>query len=372
MNRPSATVPELIELAEVSKRYGQKAVVDRVSFTVARGEMLALLGGSGSGKTTTLKMINRLVEPSSGRIRIDGREVSEGAPHDLRRSIGYVLQEVGLFPHMTVAENVAITPRLLGWDRSRIDERVRELLEMVDLDPAEVSARSPSQLSGGQRQRVGIARALCAGPRVMLLDEPFSGLDTRLREQIRDDTLHVLKHSGAATLMVTHDPEEAMFMADRIAVMRDGHVEQDGRPVDVYGTPASAFVAAFFGQVNIWRGVVAGGAVDTPIGRVAAPGLAEGSAAEVVVRPEGMKLSPADGPAEPAVAAKVLAARLLGRSSWIHLCCGDDQPGPREGEAGHLHFHARVPGRFLPCEGEVFGVTVDPAQVFVFAIGDTR
>lgn len=243
MKRPSATVPELIELAEVSKRYGQKPVVDRVSFQVARGEMLALLGGSGSGKTTTLKMINRLVEPTSGRIRIDGRDVSEGEPHDLRRSIGYVLQEVGLFPHMTVAENVAITPRLLGWERDRIDRRVRELLEMVDLDPAEVSGRAPSQLSGGQRQRVGIARALCAGPRVMLLDEPFGALDPITRRTLQRLLLKVFREGELAAVIVTHDVAEAMLLGTRVAVMRDGKMLRMGTPEEIQRDPGDDYVA---------------------------------------------------------------------------------------------------------------------------------
>ncbi|HEU0221128.1 MAG TPA: ABC transporter ATP-binding protein, partial [Paracoccaceae bacterium] len=247
----------------------------------------------------------------------------------------------------------------------------RALDALSQVGMAASAAAFPHTLSGGQQQRVALARALAPGPRVMLLDEPFSGLDARLRDQVRDDTLHVLKSSGTATLMVTHDPEEAMFMADRIAVMRDGRIEQEGRPAEVYGAPATAFVAGFFGQVNTWRGVVVGGAVATPIGRIAANGLGEGTRAEVLVRPEAMRLAPVgDGP-EPVVAAKVLASRLLGRSSWIHLCCGDDPGGPKEGEAGHLHFHARVPGRFLPPEGEVFGITIDPAQVFVFAARDT-
>jgi len=197
---------------------------------------------------------------------------------------------------------------------------------------------------------------------------------------VRDEALHLLKADRMTALVVTHDPEEAMFMADRIAVMRDGRIEQEGRPADVYGVPATAFVAGFFGQVNVWHGVVAGGAVATPVGRIAANFLGEGARAEVLVRPEAMRLAPVgDGPeqavAAPAVRGRVLAARLLGRSSWIHLCCGDEEGGPKgggpkEGEAGHLHFHARVPGRFLPAEGEVFGITVDAAQVFVFAARD--
>ena len=202
----------------------------------------------------------------------------------------------------------------------------------------------------------------------MLLDEPFSGLDTRLREQIRDDALHVLKSSGTATLMVTHDPEEAMFMADRLAIMRAGRIEQQGSPVEVYAQPATAFVASFFGQVNELRGTVRNGAVITPLGALAAPGFADGTAVEVLIRPEALKLSPAD--VRHPIAARVMAARLLGRSSWIHLSLVDPAAGhaegPREGQAGYFHFHARVPGRFVPREGEILAVGLEPAQAFVF------
>jgi iron(III) transport system ATP-binding protein len=336
---------------------------------VAPGELVSLVGPSGCGKTTLLRIAAGLEELQQGQVMIDGCAVAEPGyvvPPE-RRGIGLVFQDNALFPHLDVAGNV-------GFGLSKLDgaarrARVAEVLHQVGMQ--DYGRAYPHQLSGGQQQRVALARALAPRPRVMLLDEPFTGLDTRLREQVRDDTLHVLKHSGAATLMVTHDPEEAMFMADRIAVMRDGRIEQAGRPVDVYGAPATAFVAGFFGQVNMWRGVVVDGAVSTPIGRIAANGLGEGMRAEVLVRPEAMRLSPIGNGPEPAVAAKVLASRLLGRSSWIHLCCGDDPGGPKEGEAGHLHFHARVPGRFLPPEGEVFGITIDPAQVFVFAAGDT-
>jgi iron(III) transport system ATP-binding protein len=363
-------LPAGLAVRGVSHAFGRRTVLRDVSLAVAPGELVSLVGPSGCGKTTLLRIAAGLEELQQGQVMIDGCAVAEPGyvvPPE-RRGIGLVFQDNALFPHLDVAGNVGFGLTKLAAGPRR--ERVAEVLHQVGMH--DYGRAYPHQLSGGQQQRVALARALAPKPRVMLLDEPFSGLDTRLREQVRDDTLHVLKHSGAATLMVTHDPEEAMFMADRIAVMRDGQIEQDARPVDVYGAPATAFVAGFFGQVNVWHGVVAGGAVATPIGRIAANGLGEGMRAEVLVRPEAMRLSPVgDGP-EPAVAAKVLASRLLGRSSWIHLCCGDDEGGPKEGEAGHLHFHARVPGRFLPPEGEVFGITIDPAQVFVFAAGDPK
>jgi iron(III) transport system ATP-binding protein len=194
----------------------------------------------------------------------------------------------------------------------------------------------------------------------MLLDEPFSGLDVQLRHQVRDETLHVLKQSGAATLMVTHDPEEAMFMADRVALMRAGRLIQVGRPTDLYFAPQEAFVAGFFGDVNRIGGTVKDGRVATPFGPVAARNLDEGTSVEVLIRPEGLKLQPATGETElRAGLARVMAARMLGRSSLVHL-------GVASGRDGDLHLHARIPGRFLPEEGQLLAVELDRSQTFVF------
>jgi iron(III) transport system ATP-binding protein len=358
--------------AGISHAYGARKVVDDVTLTVAPGELVCLVGPSGCGKTTLLRIVAGLEELQQGRIVIDGCAVAEPGyvvPPEAR-GVGFVFQDYALFPHLTVAGNVAFgLNRLAATERAK---RVDEVLAQVGM--SEYAAVYPHQLSGGQQQRVALARALAPRPRVMLLDEPFSGLDARLREQIRDDALHVLKDSGTATLMVTHDPEEAMFMADRLAVMRAGRIEQEGSPVDVYVRPATAFVAAFFGQVNELHGQVRDGAVTTPFGVLQAPGLSAGSAVNVLIRPEALRLTVAGDGRTPAVQARVMAARLLGRSSWIHLSLleppADERGGPREGQAGYFHFHARVPGRFLPREGEVLAVGLDPSQAFVFPSGD--
>jgi len=212
-------------------------------------------------------------------------------------------------------------------------------------------------LSGGQQQRVALARALAPRPGVMLLDEPFSGLDARLRDQVRDATLHALKNSGAASLLVTHDPDEAMFMADRIAVMRAGRIVQLGAPVELYCRPADAFVARFFGEINALAGTVVRGGAATPFGPVPSD-LPEGSIVDVLIRPEALKLRPANGATVNGSAATVIAARMLGRSSLIHLSV--------EGAGGPLHVHARVPGRFLPPENSRVEVGLDLEQTFVF------
>ena len=235
----------MIEVERVSKRYGETIAVAELSFTVGRGELLVLLGESGCGKTTTLKMINRLIEPSTGRVRIDGEDVSAAPGHELRRRIGYVFQRVGLFPHLTVGENVAITPRLLGWDDARIRTRVDELLALVELDPAAVRERMPEQLSGGQQQRVGVARALAAGPRVLLLDEPFGALDPLTRVLLQDSLRSIRAKLELTAVLVTHDVPEALLLGDRVAVLREGRLVQIGAPAELLRSPADAYVQRF-------------------------------------------------------------------------------------------------------------------------------
>jgi osmoprotectant transport system ATP-binding protein len=232
----------MIELKYLTKQYGDVAAVDGLSLTVARGELLVLLGTSGSGKTTTLKMINRLIEPTSGTVLIEGQDVSGLTPYELRRRIGYVFQKIGLFPHMTVAENVAVTPTLLGWDNTRIESRVRELLEVVELDPTLLADRMPSELSGGQQQRVGVARALAAGASVMLLDEPFGALDPLTRDRLRASLLHVRNEIGLTAVFVTHDMTEALVLGDRIAILHEGKLVQVGTPQDLLQAPADDHV----------------------------------------------------------------------------------------------------------------------------------
>ena len=232
-----------IELSGVEKRYGAHAALDGVSLTVARGEFAALVGGSGSGKTTLLKTINRLVTPDAGAVRVMGDDVRTREPHNLRRRIGYVFQDVGLFPHLSVAENIAITPKLLGWDAARIAARVANLLGLVDL-PLDIATRAPSALSGGQRQRVGVARALAAEPSLMLMDEPFGALDPLTRDALGTDYRALHDRLGLTTVMVTHDMAEAVLLADRIVVISRGRIVADGKPADLLATTADPEVRA--------------------------------------------------------------------------------------------------------------------------------
>jgi len=232
----------MIETLELTKRYGPVTAVDRLSLTVAEGELVVLLGGSGSGKTTTLKMVNRLIEPTSGTILIDGQDAGALAPHELRRRIGYVFQRVGLFPHMSVGENVGITLTLLGWDLRKITSRVDELLELVELDAALVRDRRPTELSGGQQQRVGVARALAASPRLMLLDEPFGALDPLTRDRLQQSFLRIRHRLRLTAIFVTHDMVEALIVGDRIAVLHEGRLVQIGTPAELLQSPADDYV----------------------------------------------------------------------------------------------------------------------------------
>jgi osmoprotectant transport system ATP-binding protein len=239
----------MLELDGVSKTYpGGQAAVRELSLTVADGETCMLVGPSGCGKTTTLRMINRMVEPSRGRVLLDGQDLRDLDPVDLRLRMGYVIQQVGLFPHLTIADNVGTVPRLLGWDRSRIHARVTELLELVGLEPARFRSRYPGQLSGGQQQRVGVARALAGDPPVLLLDEPFGAIDRVTREHLQDEFLSLQGRLRKLAVFVTHDIDEAVKLGDRIAIFREGGVlEQYGTPAEILAAPATEFVRGFLG-----------------------------------------------------------------------------------------------------------------------------
>lgn len=233
----------------VTKRYSATApaAVDNLTLDVPPGEVCVIIGPSGCGKTTALRMINRLIEPTAGRITIDGSPVSSLAPATLRRQIGYVIQDVGLLPHLTVSSNVATVPRLLGWEKGRIQARVDEMLTLIGLPPAEFGRRFPAELSGGQRQRVGLARALAADPPVMLMDEPFSAVDPITRMRLQSDFLALQRQVAKTVVFVTHDIDEAVRMADRVAIMRDGQLVQYATPNTLLAHPADAFVTDFVG-----------------------------------------------------------------------------------------------------------------------------
>jgi osmoprotectant transport system ATP-binding protein len=237
----------VIRLEHVTKRFAEKTAVDDVSLEVAAGEFAILLGPSGCGKTTTLRAINRMTDIDSGTIVIDGLNVLESKPDELRRRIGYVIQSIGLFPHMTVERNIATVPRLLGWKADRIAARVRELLELVGLDPATYATKRPRQLSGGEQQRVGVARALAADPAVLLMDEPFGALDPLSRQRLQVEFRKLQRDLGTTVVFVTHDVEEAVLLGDRIALMEHGRLVQFDTPESLWLNPVAPFVRDFFG-----------------------------------------------------------------------------------------------------------------------------
>lgn len=239
----------MINMQHVTKRYteGGAASVDDLSLIVPEGSTVALIGPSGCGKTTTMRMINRLIDPTEGTIIVNGEDVTKVDPVILRRHIGYVIQQVGLFPHMTIAQNIAAVPKLLGWDDAKIRNRTDELLHLVGLDPAEMLKRYPRQLSGGQRQRIGVARALAADPPVLLLDEPFGAIDPIARARLQDEFRQILQRVRKTVVLVTHDLDEAIRLGDRIALMKSGKIVQYDTPDAILSDPADAFVENFVG-----------------------------------------------------------------------------------------------------------------------------
>ena len=240
-----------IRLENLAKRFpGQsEPAVDDLTMEIPKGEIVILVGPSGCGKTTTMKMINRIIEPTSGRIVLDGEDVTKVNPDQLRRRIGYVIQQIGLFPHQTIADNIATVPRLLGWSKERTSERVDELLEMVSMDPGRYRKRYPKELSGGQRQRVGVARAMSADPDVMLMDEPFGAIDPITRDRLQNEFLRLQEQIKKTIIFVTHDIDEAIKMGDRIAILREqSHIAQFDTPERILVNPADDFVADFIGR----------------------------------------------------------------------------------------------------------------------------
>ncbi len=250
-NTPDGATDAMIRLSGVTKHYegSHSPAVAPLTMDIKRGEFVCLVGPSGCGKTTTLRMINRLVEPSAGQIWIDGRDVTHADPDELRRHIGYVIQQVGLIPHMSIGQNVGLVPSMLGWDKKRISARVDELLDLVGLDPSVYRSRYPKQLSGGQQQRVGVARALAADPPVMLMDEPFGAIDPITRERLQAEFIQLQQRIRKTIVFVTHDIDEALRLGDRIAIFAEGsRLAQFATPLEILTNPADEFVRSFIGE----------------------------------------------------------------------------------------------------------------------------
>ncbi len=340
--------------------HGNQQVLNNASLLVPAGELACLLGPSGCGKTTLLRLAAGLERLQKGKILIDDTVVADSELHvpTEQRGIGLMFQDYALFPHLTVIENV--TFGLRGLSSAKARQRGMEMLVQVGMTAD--ASKHPHMLSGGQQQRVALARALAPDPKLLLLDEPFSGLDTNMREQIREETLRVLKSSGVATMMVTHDPEEAMYMADRIKILGNGQILQSGRPHDIYFHPQHRFVAKMFGLMNRFECVVDGGSVEIPLGPVQAQGLEEGRRVEVLVRPEGVTLESNGG----GVPVEIQSTHLLGHDNIVRVRLTDEaqcQPGQSE-------LYVRVHHAFEPELSKRITAGVDPDYVFIYAIDE--
>ena len=350
-----------LTLDGLNKAYGDATAVRDVSLDVAPGEVVCLLGPSGCGKSTTLRIASGVERQTAGRVLIDGEVVSDDASHapPEKRSIGLMFQDFALFPHLSVIDNVAFglsaTPRR---DRKRI---AHDYLARVDM--ADHARKYPHELSGGEQQRVALARALAPKPRVMLMDEPFSGLDNRLRDEVRDAALSVLKEEGAGVLLVTHDPEEALRMADRIALMRGGCIEQIGAPYHIYNNPKDRAAAAFFSDLNVIHGSVRSRQTNTPFGLFLTPGLVDDADVEIIVRPQHLSIALDEG-ARPESSAKagvaapgtVIRARFMGSESLIEVSMDHDRSTLR----------ATVPGVFTPEAGKRVWLSLKRESCFLF------
>ena len=354
-----------LEIRNLQRSFGGRAVVDDVSLTVSPGQVTCLLGPSGCGKSTTLRMIAGVEMQDSGTIHVDGELICDTVfriPPE-RREIGLMFQDFALFPHLSVADNVGY-----GLRGSKASKRVRveELLARVDL--LRFIDGYPHKLSGGEQQRLALARALAPRPRIMLMDEPFSGLDNRLRDGIRDETLSILKEEDTAVLLVTHEPDEAMRMADEIALMRDGKIVQQGAPYNVYTRPIDRAAVAFFSDANVVRAEVSGALAHTAFGRFLAPGVPDGTAVDIVFRPQHVRIdfdragkgplpTAADGTPARAV---VERARFMGNESLVEFRMDHDGSSLK----------ATVPNVFMPTAGTVMWLTIRRDKCFVFRAED--
>ncbi len=353
-----------LAMTGITRVFDGVTVVDGVSLEVRAGEIVCLLGPSGCGKSTTLRIAAGVDQQTSGVVSLNGRDVSDDRRHapPEDRSVGLMFQDFALFPHLTVAENVAFGLR----GRKDRAEMAADYLKKVDLDG--FGDKYPHQLSGGEQQRVALARALVTKPQVMLMDEPFSGLDNRLRDAVRDQTLAILKAENAGVLLVTHDPEEALKMADRVALMRDGKIVQVGVPYNVYNRPVDRAAAAFFSDVNVIHGEVKNHQTDTPFGLFLAPTLVDGADVEIIVRPEHLKVDLAKDGAKPepsaltgvAAAGSVIRSRFIGSESLVEVKMDHD---------GSL-LTATVPGAFLPEAGAAIFLSLkrDHCHLFPCAV----
>ena len=356
----------MLEFLNISHKYDKKMILNDFSMKLQSGEVVSLLGPSGSGKTTLLKLASGIEKLQKGQIKLNDEIVSSINFHlnSDKRQIGYVFQDCALFPHLTVMDNI-----FFGIKKNNIEKILQKIQKLMDeIDISNLANSYPHELSGGQQQQVALIRAMAADPKIIFLDEPYSNLDARLKEKIRDQMLHILREHKISALLVTHDPEEAMFMSDKIGVLNNGSIEQFGSPIDLYLRPKSAFIAEFFGEINILEGIVREGYVKTVLGTFNCSQRLNNKKVKIVIRDEAIKLFSATkinlnskdktNFIKSSYYGYVMEARLLAGSSIVHLSLKVDEI--------NFHIHARIPGLNFFKVNEKVIVKTDPTQIFVF------
>ena len=356
----------MLEFLNISHKYDKKIILNNFTMKLEAGEVVSLLGPSGCGKTTLLKLASGIEKLQKGEIKLNDKIVSSFNFHlnSDKRQIGYVFQDCALFPHLTIMENI-----FFGIKTNHLEKSTNKIQNLMDeIDISNLANNYPHELSGGQQQQVALVRAMASDPKIIFLDEPYSNLDSRLKEKIRDQMLHILREHKISALLVTHDPEEAMFMSDKIGVLNNGCVEQFGRPIDLYLRPKSAFIAEFFGEINILEGIVREGSVSTVLGTFNCSQRFNNKKVKIVVRDEAIKLFSATkinlntknktNFIKSSYYGFVMEVRLLGGSSLVHLSLKVDE--------SNFHIHARIPGlNFFKVDEKVI-VETDPTQIFIF------
>ena len=356
----------MLEFLNISHKYDKKVILNNFSMKLEAGEVVSLLGPSGCGKTTLLKLASGIEKLQKGQIKLNEEIISSFNFHlnADKRHIGYVFQDCALFPHLTVIENI-----FFGIKKKYIETRSQKIKNLMDeIDISNLANNYPNELSGGQQQQVALVRAMASDPKIIFLDEPYSNLDSRLKEKIRDQMLHILREYKISALLVTHDPEEAMFMSDKIGILNNGCIEQFGSPIDLYLRPKSAFIAEFFGEINILEGTVQEGSVKTVLGTFKCSSRFNNKKVKIVVRDEAIKLFSATKNnliikdktnfIRSSYFGYVMEARLLAGSSLVHLSLKVDKL--------NFHIHARIPGlNFFNVDEKVI-IETDPTQIFIF------
>ena len=343
-----------VEITNLSHTIGNKEILRNINFALSKDSISCILGPSGSGKTSLLKLIAGLERVQNGSIKINSKEVSSKSKHlpTEKRNIGFLFQDYALFPHLTVKQNLEYpvnyktSPYTIG-----------DIIKLIKL-PNSLN-KYPHELSGGEQQRVALARSIISNPDILLLDEPFSSLDLNLREDVRDDTLHLLQKSNVSVIIVTHDPFEAMFISNQINIMdTTGRIVQSGSPAELYNNPANSYVAEFFGETNRFEGVVKNAQIITPVGKISAPKELENKNVKIHIRPRGIRLNKQPTPVN-GIKGTVMASKLMGSFSFIHLSVLD-----KDNEIVHIHSH--MPADFNPKQSSAVEIEIDEKQTFIF------